>query len=88
MNLKLYKDESLRVIADYKENNFINITGVGHESMAVDMYSHFQYIEIRKKKDLLRVFVFPKKSLKKECDFGWWEDAQVVFSQNEQIMNK
>jgi len=88
MELRIRSNDSLRIVGDHKGTNFIDIYGVGYDSLAVDFFSHFQYIEIRKKKDILRVFAFPKKSLKKECDFGWWDDAEIVFAQNEQKYNK
>ena len=83
MDLRIRKDDNLRIHSDYEQQNFIDINQVGYESMAIDLFTHFQYIEIRKKKDMLRVFTFTKKSMKKECDFGWWDDAEVVFSVNE-----
>lgn len=88
MEIKLQIDDNFRVIADYKGHNFINIAKVGYEAMAVDLHAQFQYIEIRRKNERIRVFSFMKKSHKKECDFGWWEDAEVIFSLNEQTMNK
>jgi len=83
MNLKLNSKDSLRITGDHKGNNFIDVGSVGYESLAVDLFGHFHYIEIRKKEDKIRVFTFPKKSYKKECDFGWWEDAEVVYALNE-----
>ena len=82
MNLRLQHKESIRIVGDCKENNFIDVSGVGYESLAIDLFGTFQYIEIRKKETQLRVFTFIKKSYKKECDFGWWEDAEVVYSLN------
>jgi hypothetical protein len=83
MDLRIRQDDNLRIYSDYKQENFIDIYQVGYESMAINLFAHFQYIEIRKKKDQLRVFTFTKKLMKKECDFGWWDDAEVVFSVNE-----
>ena len=88
METRIRKDDRLRIVGDFKGNNFIDIRQVGYESIAVDLHASFNYIEIRRKEQQIRVFTFPKKSLKKECDFGWWEDAEVVYSVNEQIMCK
>ena len=88
MDIKLSQDDTFRIYADNKGNNFIDVLQFGYDAMAVDMFTNFQYIEIRKKHDIIRVFSFKKKSHKKECDFGWWEDAEVVFSINEQTVNK
>lgn len=83
MNIKIRKDDNLRISSDHKERNFVDVYQVGYESMAIDFFTHFQYIEIRKKNDHIRVFTFTKKSMKKECDFGWWEDAEVILAVNE-----
>ena len=83
MNLKLYHGYKLRIVGDFEDQNFIDIEGVGYESLAIGLFKSFHYIEIREKESMIRVFTFPKKSLKKECDFGWWADAEVVFSRNE-----
>ena len=88
MQIKLQPDDTFRVVTGYKETNFIDIRSTGFETIAVDLFSLFQYIEIRKLKYNLRVFLFKKKADKKECDFGEWEDAEVVFAQNEQINHK
>jgi len=85
MDLRIRRDDSVRVVGDFDGSNFMDIRSVGYESLAVDFYGHFNYIEIREKEDKVRVFSFPKKSLKKECDFGWWEDAEVVFALNKRI---
>ena len=86
MDLRIRQDDNLRIYADHKQQNFIDVHQVGYEGMAIDLFTSFQYIEIRKKNTQLRVFTFTKKSMKKECDFGWWDDAEVVFSINEKIM--
>jgi len=80
MEIKLHGEDRVRIVCDHKENNFIDVERVAYESMCVDMHPHFHYIEVRKKSSQVRVFVFPKKSYKKECDFGWWEDAEVVLA--------
>ena len=51
--------------------------------MAIDLHTAFQYIEVRRKDCQVRVFSFKKKSHKKECDFGWWSDAEVILAINE-----
>lgn len=88
MDLKIQNKDRLRIHCDYKENNFIDIEQVGYESMCIDMFPRFHYIEIRRKEHMVRTFVFPKKSYKKECDFGWWEDAEVILAINEVKINE
>ena len=88
MEIKLNQSDRFRVVCDHEKDNFIDIGQIGFEAMYVDLYTRFQYIEIRKKECVMRVFLFKKKSHKKECDFGWWADADVVYSINQQVVNK
>jgi len=88
MNIRFYKDDTLRITGDHKGNNFIDIDAVGYESLAITLQTIFYYIEVRRKKGEIRIFTFPKKSYKKDCDFGYWEDAKVVLAINEQTINK
>lgn len=82
--LKLNAEQRIRVTGDYKENNFIDINSHKHEiGMSIDFHPCKQYIEIRKKEGWCRQFFFEKKSQKKYFDFGYWEDAEVIFSLNE-----
>jgi hypothetical protein len=82
MQIKLHQKDHLRVYADYEEQNFIDLNQEEYESMSIDAFPTFHYIEIRKKEGQLRIYFFKKKSYKKECLFGWWEDAEVVFALN------
>ncbi len=82
MKVRLYNGDDIRVTCDHSEKNFIDIRRQEWEAMSVDAYPSMQYIEIRKKNDQLRIYFFKKKSDKKECLFGWWEDSEVVFSIN------
>ena len=78
MDIRLFQKQGVRLKTHH---SFVDVKYIGYESLAIDM--HFQeYIEIRKKEGHLRIFQFPKKSYKKECEFGYWEDAEVVFSYN------
>jgi hypothetical protein len=88
MNINLQGDDKFRINADHAEDNFINVSKFGYEAMAIDLHTAFQYIEIRRKDCQVRVFSFKKKSHKKECDFGWWNDAEVILAINEQTRNK
>lgn len=82
MNIKLnYKDQFR--ISTNQEQNFLDIRGLDHEAgIAVDSYPRFHYIEIREKLSGIRTFYFQTKRHKREYNFGWWEDAEVVFSRN------
>ena len=88
MEIHLQVNDRFRIYGDYAQDNFVAISQFGYEAMAIDLHTAFQYIEIRRKDCQVRVFTFKKKSHKKECDFGWWEDAEVILAINEQTMNK
>ena len=78
-------EESLRVTSDHSGENFIGIRTAGYRSLQIGMIASLHYIEVRKKEGLLNTYVFPKKSYKKDYDFKWWADAEVVFSNNDVI---
>ena len=84
MNLQLHSGDQIRVTSDFKCDNFVDILSLNHEiGMSIDLYSHFYYIEIRKKLDDYRIFIFKNKSDKKQFDYGaYWSDSVVVFSVN------
>lgn len=89
MEIVLQGEERFRIDGGYGDlSNFIDVSKVDFAGIGVDIYSGFQYIELRKKQDRLKLFTFPKKSIKKEYDFGWWSDAEIVYSLNEQYMHK
>lgn len=89
MNIRLNQDDRVRVDGDTGYGvNFLDIRKADFAGLEVTLFSYFQYIEIRKKGALLKVFTFPKKSLKKDFDFGEWRDAEVVYSCNEQQAHK
>ena len=81
MVMELQNKDKIR-IKTYS-GSFMDIFHINPESLAVDLYAFQGYIELRKKDRVFRLFQFPKKSYKKDHDFGWWEDAEVVFSHNE-----
>ena len=90
MEIKLHSPDSLRVEATISgvTGNFIDLSTDGLTNVAIDLYPSFYYIEIRQKDGFLKLFTFPKKSMKKCYDFGYWDDAEVVFSNNTQTHNK
>ena len=89
MDIKLNLDDRFRINTDSSNfDNFVDVGKEGFSGIGLTLFTAFQYIEVRKKGDQVKVFTFPKKSHKKEHDFGFWEDAEVVYSLNEQIMHK
>ena len=89
VDIKINADDRIRIDGSYSGlNNFIDVAKADYAGIELTLFAGFQYIEIRKKGDLVKVFTFPKKSIKKDFDFNGWEDAEVVYSVNEQIMHK
>jgi len=86
MELRIYPKDRIRITSDYKGQNFIDTEGMKDEiGMSIDLYPSFHYIEMREKDGMIRVFLFQKKGLKKYYDFGYWKDAEVVYSLNKVI---
>ena len=89
MNITLNTDDNLRLQRECgNTSNFIDVCGAGYRGLGVTLFTGFQYVEVRKRDDQIKIFTFPKKSDKKDYDFGRWVDAEVVYSCNEQIMHK
>jgi hypothetical protein len=89
MDIKLGSEDNLRVDGTYSASSqFLDIKKEDYCCLSVTAYTGFQYIEIRKKDGMLRMFTFFRKSDKKGFDFGVWTEADVVYSCNEQTMNK
>ena len=84
MKLRLYSEQNIRVVTGYKKNNFIDVkSGKNEDSLQVSFLASHQYMEIRKKDGFIGTFYFERKSHKKHHDFCWWEDAEVVFANND-----
>lgn len=84
MNLRLNSNEKIRINSDYKSENFVDISSLKDEiGMSIDLYSLHHYIEIRKKDNSTKMFLFKHKSDKKYYDFEWWSDAEVIFALND-----
>ena len=83
MELKLNYCDRLRISTDRGEN-FIDISGMDNENgINVIAYPIATYIEIRKKDGKIATFFFKSKRHKKEANFGFWEDAEIIFALNE-----
>ena len=92
MNIQLYNKEKVRVYqgSDWLTSTFIDVgcPDKSYKTLVADFYGFDNYIEIRKKENYVRVYQFQKKSYKKEFDFGWWKDAEVIFSYNKNGKDK
>src|SRR3990167_7785937 len=87
MDINLHSAEQVRIQTFYNTKiiNFIDITCLKNQLglIVTNWSTTYQYIEIRKKSTQIAMFIFPKKSLKNQYDFGWWSDAEIVYSINE-----
>lgn len=79
MELKLNNNDRFRVYADHDRHNFIDIKQENYDGMSVDLYCSLQIIEMRKKENVIRIFLHHTKEQKEECDYGWWSDAEILF---------
>lgn len=84
METRLYSKEKLRVTTNPSKNNWIDIaSGEWEQALEVSFLTSQQYLEIRKKDGQICSFYFESKRHKKDYDFGWWENAEVVFANND-----
>lgn len=92
MQLSLHGNERIRIAerTDSNNNCFIDVElpENSYRAISADFYGQNGYIEIRKKDGDLKIYQFKKKSHKKEIDFGYWEDAEVVYSFNREGKDK
>jgi hypothetical protein len=86
MELKLYSKDKIRLITGSSNNNFIDCVSEHQEAaLTVSFLPSQTYMEIRKKANQVKIFYFENKKHKKEFDFGYWEDAEVIFALNEVV---
>lgn len=84
MQVRLYSEQKVRVTTGHEENNFIDVkAGKWERGIEVSFLRSNQYFEVRKKDGFMASFYFENKNHKKDYDFGWWQDAEVVFSNND-----
>lgn len=81
MELSMNSGDSIR-LKNY-HTGFIDCTSECHEMvLGVSFLKGYIYMEIRQKGGQVKTFYFRKKSHKKDCDLGYWQDAEVIFSFN------
>lgn len=84
METRLNSKQQFRVTTGQSKNNFIDIkSGEWEQALEVSFLTSKQYMEVRKKDGSMCTFYFESKRHKKDYDFGWWEDAEVVFANND-----
>lgn len=84
METRLNSQQKFRVTTGASKKNFIDIkSGLLEQALEVSFLTHKQYMEVRKKSGHICTFYFESKRHKKDYDFGWWEDAEVVFANND-----
>lgn len=84
MELRLYSEQKIRIVTGYQKNNYVDIkSGKNEDSICINFLSTNQYMEVRKKDGMIATFYFERKSHKKFHDFGWWQDAEVIFANND-----
>ncbi len=77
MTVKLDPTDRIRV---QSRNAFVDIdTGESNIGFGVEMYD-MHIIELRKKLNVFKAFVFSNPAEKDEFDYGWWADGEIVFN--------
>jgi hypothetical protein len=82
MNLRLFHNDRVRLTADHKEDLFIDITQDHYEGLSIDIYPWFCIGEVRRRDNILRLFIFKNKTYREGYDFGWWKEAEIIYSFN------
>lgn len=83
MDLTIRPKDNIRLISDCSDGKlFTDVRFQEYGVFGIELYEQCGYIEIRKKQRQIKVFQFLRKSHKKEFNFDWWEDAEIVFTYN------
>jgi hypothetical protein len=78
MEIHIPSEQRLRVITNQKRI-FIDASSAPHqECLTVEFYS-FQKQQIRSKSGTFKMFVFQKDQDITDFDFGFWNDAEIVW---------
>lgn len=84
MIIRLNSEERVRITTGSTKKNFVDITGEKFEqALGISFLCSQTYLEIRKKDGQIKSFYFESKRHKKEFDFEWWSDAEVIFANND-----
>ena len=87
MELKLNNKDSFRIYADHDRRNFVDVKQEEYDGMSIDLYPTMQIIEMRKKENVIRIFMHHSESHKSECGYGWWSDAEIIYVSNTVLKN-
>lgn len=86
MDLRLHSTDKIRLVTGSSKNNFIDCSAEYQEmALTVSFLCSQTYMEIRRKANQVKTFYFESKRHKKEFEFGYWEDAEVIFAFNEVV---
>ena len=84
MEVRLCSKQEIRVTTGASKTNWIDIaSGEQEQSLEVSFFASQQYLEVRKKDGQICSFYFESKRHKKAYNFRWWEDAEVLFANND-----
>ena len=85
MELRLNPSDRIRITTGSQRlSKFIDAASEKAEiALSVSFLCSQTYFEVRKKDGQIKCFFFEKKGHKKYFDFGWWNDAEVVFANND-----
>lgn len=85
MDLKLNSSDTIRLVTGSgSKKNFIDCSSECQEmALTVSFLTSQCYMEIRRKSGQVKTFYFEHKTDINEFDFGYWNDAEVIFAFNE-----
>ena len=84
MELRLNSEQRIRLTTGSSKKNFVDVTGEKFElALGVSFLCSQTYFEVRKKDGQMKSFYFESKRHKKDFDFEWWSDAEVLFANND-----
>ncbi len=84
MEIKLNSVDKLRLTTGFKRKLFSDIDcGEFESSIGFSFLVSQAYFEVRKKDGQIKCFLFESKRNKKEINLGYWDDAEVIFANNE-----
>ena len=83
MELSLNSNSRVRISTDSGDNWLDVKAGKNEDSLEVSFLVSQQYMEVRSKDGSICSFYFKSKRHKSYHDFGWWDDAEVVFANNQ-----
>ena len=79
MDIKISSRDKIRIYSDYEQNNFIDISYAESDGIAIDLFDYKNFIEMRRKENTIRCFVFKDFTYFVDHIDDWWKDAEIIW---------